>query len=708
MPQTIDPAALIEARRAAQAERAWVAEDRWTRWQAANRRRYHAVGSGAGHASVRFARFLARAKAPGRMLLLAGSKLWDETLDRSLGSIPGATSTLRAYVSAGPNPGVQPRALFDQSWYLAQASGLTGSRWAPLAHYLVVGDGENLSPHPLFRAPAYRVRHGARMSQRRLTALGDYLFEGAAEGVDPHPLFDSRYYVGQSAGLAASGENPLIHYLRTGWREGLEPHPLFAGEWYLERNPDARAAGIAPLLHYVTLGAAQGLDPHPLFDARWYAGLVRGRLRGGDALSDYQAGGARELKSPNPQFNPAHYLAQAGGDPSARADPLRHYLTHGAFEGWSPAPDFDEAGYFIANPDAATSALSALDHWTRNRTARPANTAPAGQIVSAETLFADLRRATTADTEAYGAAAYAALRRPREARTEPAAARVIALRQTSTPDWLAVAAALPSYRGQLQPRLPADGFTDPGAALARDVALAERYGLFGFCHEVADAQAAEAICAPRAPAFPFCLAWTGGGPAPLAVKALAATLASPQAIRVDGRQVVLLPPAADLPAWRLAATAIGGLFFVQRGGAASAGFDAYLAEPPARAPEGPPGAVINPNFRGLVHDHAAIVRERIAQPLAEAEFPLVVAGRDTTPVSQDAPTVWQGACPGALQAWLEAAADDLALRPPERRLIFVHAWNDWMGGAALSPDLRFGHGWLEAIANAADADLLEP
>ena len=34
----------------------------------------------------------------------------------------------------------------------------TGRRWPLLAHYLVVGDGHNLSPHPLLDAPAYRGR----------------------------------------------------------------------------------------------------------------------------------------------------------------------------------------------------------------------------------------------------------------------------------------------------------------------------------------------------------------------------------------------------------------------------------------------------------------------------------------------------------------------------------------------------------------------
>jgi hypothetical protein len=116
--------------------------------------------------------------------------------------------------------------------------------------------------------------------------------------------------------------------------------------------------------------------------------------------------------------------------------------------------------------------------------------------------------------------------------------------------------------------------------------------------------------------------------------------------------------------------------------------------------------VINPDFRGQTHDALALIGERIAQPLIADAIPLVIAAQDTTPISQDAPAVWQGASPGALQAWLEAASDAVRSRAPDHRLVFVHAWNDWETGAALSPDVRFGHGWLEAVANAADADLL--
>ncbi|WP_372783560.1 glycoside hydrolase family 99-like domain-containing protein [Phenylobacterium sp.] len=699
MSSSTDPAALIERRRAAQAERVRLAQERWLSFQAANRKRYAARA--AGKLSPGMARLLARAKTPGRIQLLRLSGLWEPDLSLSLGSVPGPAIRLADYVRAGPDAAAQPAALFDQSWYLERAPALPGSRWPPLAHYLVVGDSHNLSPHPLLDAPAYRARHGAKMSASKLTALEHFLFEGAAEGANPHPLFDVKFYVGQSEEVAASGENPLIHYLRAGWREGLNPHPLFAGAWYLEQNPAARAAGIAPLLDYVATGAAEGLDPHPLFDVPAYRKQRAAGLRG-DALSDFLASGGRALKSPTPHFRPAYYLEQAGDRPEARANPLLHYLTVGAHEGLWPAPDFDEGGYFAAHPDAAASPLSGLEHWTLQGTERPLAGAPAGRAVSAEALFQDLRRASEPDPEAYDNAAYAALRRPRPDAGPREPVRVIAIRRAAAPDWVAVARALPNFRGHLQPRLPADGFTDPAgpATLARDVALAQRYGLGGFCHEVANAKQVAAIAAS---AFPFCLSWTGPTTAAKALAALAPALASAHAIRVDGRPVLLLQPGADPDAWRKGAE----LFLIQRGGTPAAGFDACLADAlPPRAPEGPPGPVVNPDFRGLVHDGQALIRERLAEAAGPDTIPLVVAAHDTTPRSQDAPVVWQGASPGALQAWLEAAGDGVRDRAPDRRLVFVHAWNDWETGAALAPDLRFGHGWLEAVANAADADLL--
>ena len=115
-------------------------------------------------------------------------------------------------------------------------------------------------------------------------------------------------------------------------------------------------------------------------------------------------------------------------------------------------------------------------------------------------------------------------------------------------------------------------------------------------------------------------------------------------------------------------------------------------------------------FGGQVHDYETLVRQAFtAASGAWLELPCVSPGRDDTPVSAGAPLVWRGASPGAFQAWLEAARDRVQREAkPSERLVFIDAWNDWERGRVLAPDLRFGHAWLEAVANAADAALLEP
>ena len=191
---------------------------------------------------------------PVRALLISRSGLWLPGLKSGLGADPARAVGLLSYVRSGPDPAVQPKALFDQAWYLANHRELADSRWPPLVHYLVEGDRDGATPHPLFDLHGYRSRHAVKIAASRQTALQHFLFAGAGQGFDPHPLFDLRYYVGQCAEVARTGENPLIHYLRKGWREGLDPHPLFSGVRYLERNPHAAGAGTAPLLHFVTAG----------------------------------------------------------------------------------------------------------------------------------------------------------------------------------------------------------------------------------------------------------------------------------------------------------------------------------------------------------------------------------------------------------------------------------------------------------------------
>ena len=405
-----DAEALLARRRAAWRDRVALAEDRWRRYRETAARR--AGVTDRSRLEQRLDRLLARGRWPGRTLQLARSGLWLPRLSEGLGWGGGPTVSLPRYVRAGPDPQLRPKALFDQAWYLEKNPELLGSQWPPLAHYLVLGDPQGRSPHPLFDARDYRARHAVKIAASRQSALQHFLSTGAQEGFDPHPLFDLRWYVGRCEEVAETGENPLIHYLRQGWREGLDPHPLFAGDWYLERNPRAAEARSAPLLHYVLFGAAEGRDPHPLFDSAWYVARRRDVAGSGyDPLSHFVRTGARQRSSPGPHFDVAYYLEQQVEVAETAANPLIHYVTEGAFIGAWPAADFDEAGYLAEHPEAADTPWSGLEHSLRTDAARPAP-APAaqGRWVSAEALFEQLRvTARTRDPAAYNLPAWIGL-----------------------------------------------------------------------------------------------------------------------------------------------------------------------------------------------------------------------------------------------------------------------------------------------------------
>ena len=144
---------------------------------------------------------------------------------------------------------------------------------------------------------------------------------------------------------------------------------------------------------------------------------------------------------------------------------------------------------------------------------------------------------------------------------------------------------------------------------------------------------------------------------------------------------------------------------------ASIGFDASVEFPPAGngALIHPPGPLYNARFEGRVNDYRQMVRNYLGtEPLGHKRFRGVMPSWDNTPRRQDGGWNYQHATPGAFQAWTEAMFEETRRQNfGEERIVFINAWNEWGEGAHLEPDQRFGHAWLEAVKNAADADLLD-
>ncbi len=59
--------------------------------------------------------------------------------------------------------------------------------------------------------------------------------------------------------------------------------------------------------------------------------------------------------------------------------------------------------------------------------------------------------------------------------------------------------------------------------------------------------------------------------------------------------------------------------------------------------------------------------------------------------------IFRNASPERFEHWFSQLVAITAERPEPERMIFLNAWNEWAEGTYLEPDVRHGHGYLEAV-----------
>jgi glycosyltransferase involved in cell wall biosynthesis len=321
-------------------------------------------------------------------------------------------------------------------------------------------------------------------------------------------------------------------------------------------------------------------------------------------------------------------------------------------------------------------------------------------------------------------------------------------------EWMHVARGVPQFVGHYQPRLPGDlGFYDLRLmdVQRRQVEIAKRYGIFGFCFHYYWFAGKRLLDLPLKQFldnldldFPFCLCWANENWTKrwdgLDNEVLIAQAHSPQDdlafiesvepmlrdkryIRVNGRPLLivyrpsLLPdPRKTAQRWRdyVAKGVCGGLYLsavqaFETVDPRPLGFDAALEFPPHKLAEGAPVLnrqmeIVNPDYQGVISDYSYMVES--AKKIHRSDFSLfrgVCPSWDNDARKPGRGITYQNSTPALYEQWLTEACRYAAREhDPDKRLVFINAWNEWSEGAYLEPDRRYGYAYLQATANALE------
>ena len=81
----------------------------------------------------------------------------------------------------------------------------------------------------------------------------------------------------------------------------------------------------------------------------------------------------------------------------------------------------------------------------------------------------------------------------------------------------------------------------------------------------------------------------------------------------------------------------------------------------------------------------------------EDVYPVVYPQLDRTPRAGREAIILTGSTPELFKRYLNETINIISEKDPEHRIVVINAWNEWGEGNYIEPDLKFGHGYLDAI-----------
>ena len=78
-------------------------------------------------------------------------------------------------------------------------------------------------------------------------------------------------------------------------------------------------------------------------------------------------------------------------------------------------------------------------------------------------------------------------------------------------------------------------------------------------------------------------------------------------------------------------------------------------------------------------------------------YPSILPNWDRSPRGGRRAMIYTGSTPELFKKHVEEAVSIIKEKQPEHRILFLKSWNEWAEGNYMEPDLKFGHGYLDAL-----------
>lgn len=329
-------------------------------------------------------------------------------------------------------------------------------------------------------------------------------------------------------------------------------------------------------------------------------------------------------------------------------------------------------------------------------------------------------------------------------------------------EWTNVAKAKPLFKGHYQPKVPADlGFYDLRLPLVREqqVQLAKEAGVTGFCYyhywfgngqQELELPFTEVVNSGK-PDFPFCLCWANEtwsrkfwnkdgavvDKQDLAVQkylgeeddknhfySLLKAFKDRRYIKVEGRPLFLIykplsfnKVSGFMQFWNNLARENGldGFYFVactikieeEYKKLKDLGFDGVCSSRLGYGKQSKFAYYYKKIVSVLFDRPRSFSYKKIYPQLIgdfeqnhEDVFPTMIPNWDHTPRSKEHGYLYRGATPELYYKHAIDVLNRICHKTPSMQIAFLKSWNEWGEGNYIEPDLRYGHGFIDALRNA--------